>query len=588
MTYVIPAPANATYVARATGRSDTIHTEIGSLVEEPKFVDNAVHHAIYENSTIGDIKLNTLKLKPPTQTDFVTTHQRRYIFSEEESSLRVAHTGRKSAPFYNGALLSDTSLPPLLIDAEDHSLRLKTQGVTSTTHGSNITLTNMRGKSLNDYGMENSTHIRFTQVFSVGLRTTDLVQRLFKGSLHGLNSVGVGMPITNSNSISGENMRNRHSNTFVAKDFYATAIPAAIRSVARYDHYSIFHDRFGNFIYSPKLFKITDREIGQRSGSGTAEIDPIVAAANRIIVEGESFALNDKIRSMIDDVEAQKKEGTIRQMRVRVPTATNETQARRSANQMLRLNRKAQGAMKSKKHTRSWDLQPGEVATYKQSSMDIDDKQAIIEVKHTQEGISDFQFSSYESGLEGVINAFADDAEQTSEIGEPDRSNQILILDKTGIGRMRLKSKLRMDVRSVSSLAQRLTVDHSITNLNTGADIHAGFIIGHRHADMTGASRGAIGSGYSKRIVSASSFSSTTITVASNATDGFPTAGKLTVDDTLTVAYTGITSTTFTGVSVVAPSSGTAIPSSIAQIKLLRPRGHEMIPVKSLMKRRSL
>ena len=201
------------------------------------------------------------------------------------------------------------------------------------------------------------------------------------------------MPISNSNSINGENIRNRHSNTFVAKDFYATAIPTAIRSVARYDHYSIFHDRFGNFIYSPKLFKITDREIGQRSGSGTAEIDPIVAAANRIVVEGKAFALNDKIRSMIDDVEAQKKEGTIRQMRVRVPTATNETQARRSANQMLRLNRKAQGAMKSKNHTRSWDLQPGEVATYKQSSMGVDDKQAIIEVKHTQEGISDFQFS---------------------------------------------------------------------------------------------------------------------------------------------------------------------------------------------------
>ena len=589
MTYEIPAPANATYVARATGRSDTIHTEVGSLIEQPKFVDNAVHHAIYETSTIGDIKLNTLKIKPPTQTDFVTTHQRRYIFSEEDSSLRVAHTRRKSAPFYNGAFLSDTSLPPLLIDAEDHSLRLKTQGVTSTTHGSNITLTNMRGKSLNDYGMKDSTHMRFAQVFSVGLRTTDLVQRLFKDSLHGLNSVGVGMPISNSNSINGENIRNRHSNTFVAKDFYATAIPTAIRSVARYDHYSIFHDRFGNFIYSPKLFKITDREIGQRSGSGTAEIDPIVAAANRIVVEGKAFALNDKIRSMIDDVEAQKKEGTIRQMRVRVPTATNETQARRSANQMLRLNRKAQGAMKSKNHTRSWDLQPGEVATYKQSSMGVDDKQAIIEVKHTQEGISDFQFSSYESGLEGVLNAFADDAEEASEIDEPDRSNQILTLDKTGIGRMRLKSKLRMEVRGVSSFTERAyTLDHSVIHLNTGADIHAGFIIGHRHADMTGASRGAIGSGYSKRIVSASSFSSTTITVASNATDGFPTTGKLTVNDTLTVAYTGITSTTFTGVSVIAPSIGTAIPSSITQIKLLRPRGHEMIPVKSLMKRRSL
>ena len=57
MTYTIPSPANATYVAKTTGRDDTIHNEVGSLIEEPKFVDNAIHHAIYEKANIGDIKL---------------------------------------------------------------------------------------------------------------------------------------------------------------------------------------------------------------------------------------------------------------------------------------------------------------------------------------------------------------------------------------------------------------------------------------------------------------------------------------------------------------------------------------------------
>lgn len=590
MPYSIPAPANATYVAKTTGRSDAIHNEVSSRIEEPKFVDNAVHHAEYEISTIGDVKLNRLKIKPPTQTDFFPTHQRKYIFSEKDSSVRVAHTDRKSSPFYNGEILSDTSaLPPLLIDADNSSLRMKTNKIISTTHGAEIVLTNMRGKSFKDYGMGETQHLRMGQVLSVGLRTTDLVQRLFKGALHGLNSVGVGMPITNSNSINGENMRNRHSNTFVAKDFYSTAIPTAVRAVARYDHYSIFHDRFGNFIYSPKLFKITDREIGQRRGAGGASTDPIVAAANRIVVEGEPFALNDNIRSMVDDVEAQKKEGSVRQMRVRVPTVSNELQARRSANQLLRLNRKAQGALKSKKHARSWDLQPGEVASYSQSTIDeMNTKKAIIEVKHTQQGESEFQFASYESGLEGVINAFADDKEISAESTEPDRTSQIVTLNKTGIGRAELKVRMFIDLKRVASFKTRRFTDSTITPINTGGDIHSGFIIGHRNTHANNATRSAIGSGFSKRIDTSSAFAGTTITLAGGTTTaGFPSSGVLVIDEVMTATYTGITSGTFTGVVILAPNGGT-IPNPIPKLKLLRARGHDIGTVKSLNKRRRL
>jgi len=589
MTYTIPAPVNATYVASVTGRSDTIHDEVSSLIEEPKFVDNTVHHAIYEPSSIGEVDLNKLKIKPPTQADFIPTHQRKYIIAEEESLVRLAHTDRKSTPFYNGELLSPTStLPPLLIDAEKEDLRLKTNQITDTTYGAGVILTNMRGKELKNYGMGDTTHVRLGQVLSVGLRTTDLVQRLFKNALHGLNSVGVGMPISNSNSISGENMRNRHSNTFVAQDFYSTAIPTAVRAIARYDHYSIFHDRFGNFIYSPKLFKITDREIGQKRGSGSASSDPIVAAANRIVVDGEPFALNDTIHSMVDDVEAQKKEGSIRQMRIRVPTAKNELQARRSANQLLRLNRKAQGALKSKEHARSWDLQPGEVATYTQSGMgEIDSKKAIIEVRHSQQGVSEFQFSSYESGLEGVINAFADDKEIINERTEPDRTSQIAYLNKTGIGRSELKVKMYMEVRRIAPFKTRRYTDSTITPVNTGGDIHSGFIIGHRNTDANNGTRSAIGSGYTKRITTTSAYSTGTITLSGGATtEGFPDSGVL-VLDAMTVAYGGITSGTFTTVTVVAPS-GATIPASIPKLKLLRARGHDIGAIKALKQRRRL
>ena len=593
MPYTIPTPANATYVAKPTGRSDAIHNEIGSHIEEPKFVDNAVHHAIYEVSSIGDVKLNKLKLTPPSQTDFTPTHQRKYTIAEQESGVRVAHTNRKSAPFYNGELLSPTSaFAPLLIDADDDTLRLKADRVISSTYGSEIVLTNMRGKKLKDFDMGDTTHVRLGQVLSVGLRTTDLVQRLFKGSLHGLNSIGVGMPITNSNSISGDNMRNRHSNTFVAKDFYATPIPSAVRAIARYDHYSIFHDRFGNFIYSPKLFKVTDREIGQRRGAGGASTDPIVAAANRIVVEGEAFALNDTIRSMVDDVEAQKKEGSIRQMKVKVPTAKDEIQARRSANQLLRLNRKAQGALKSKRHARSWDLQPGEVASYTQSAVGVvDEKMAIIEVEHTQSGESEFQFASYESGLEGVINAFADDADISAERREPDRSSQIVQLNKTGIGRAQIKSKMYIEVRRVSSFKDRtFTVEgESITPTNTRGEIHAGFIIGHRNTDANNTTRSAIGSGYMQRRTGVYSSGTGILTTTSgNGTTGFyPTEGFLIINDSITIQYTGTTATTFTGISVVAPSGGT-IPSGPFEVKSLRARGHEIGTVKALKQRRRL
>jgi len=590
MPYSIPTPTNATYVARTTGRSDAIHNEIGSRIEEPKFVDNAVHHAIYEMTTIGDVKLNKLSIKPPTQTDFIPTHQRKYIMAEQESSVRIAHTDRKTTPFYNGELLSpSSSFAPLLIDADDETLRLKTDRIISTTHGVEIVLTNMRGNTLKKYGMGDTTHVRMGQVLSVGLRTTDLVQRLFKNSLHGLNSIGVGMPISNSNSINGDNMRNRHSNSFVAKDFYSTAIPTAVRAIARYDHYSIFHDRFGNFIYSPKLFKITDREIGQRRGSGGASTDPIVAAANRIVVEGAAFALNDSIRSMVDDVEAQKKEGSIRQMRIRVPTANDEIQARRSANQLLRLNRKAQGALKSKEHARSWDLQPGEVASYTQSGMgEVDSKKAIIEVKHTQSGLSEFQFSSYESGLEGVINAFADDKELSSENKEPDRANQIVQFNKTGIGRAQLKSKMYIEVRRVSAVKTRRYTDATITPINTGGELHAGFIIGHRNTDANKGSRSAIGSGFTKRIDTSSAFAGTTITLTGGTTTaGFPSSGVLVLDGSITATYTGITSGTFTGVVILAPNGGT-IPNPIPKLKLLRARGHDIGTVKALKQRRRL
>ncbi|MBT4407295.1 MAG: hypothetical protein HOC79_05415 [Euryarchaeota archaeon] len=594
MAYTIPPPHNATYAA-SDGRSDDVHDEIGSRIEEPKFVDNSIHHALYETSSVGDISLRDIKIKKPQSSHFLMSHQRKYRFAEEESMLRLSHMGKTDTPYYDGALMNTTStVPPLLLDSDNTSLRLKADSIINTDKGVGLILSNMKGKTLIDFKMENTKSFHLSHMINVGLRTSDLVQKLFKNSLHSLNSVSVGLPLSPKTAVN-ETLSQRHSKTFLAKDFYSSSIPAAVRAVARHDHYSLFHDRFGNFIYAPKMFKVINREIGQKRGAGSVQTDPITEAANRIVVRGKAQALNDSVRVMIDDIESQKKEGVIRQMRVDDMTSTNILQARRTGNQLLRLNRKAQGAIRSGQHARSWDLEPGEVVDFKSPSVGIITKKAIIELTHSSNGESDFQLASYESGLEGVINAFANDMDAKEEEHETDRTHQIVKLEMTGLGRAQFNTIGAIITRGVNNNIVRITADATITHANLSPNTHAGFIVGHRHADMTGASRSAIGSGHSKRI--SGTYGAGTITVAD--TTGFPAA---TVADpqyltltyisgatysVATVSYTALAATTFTGVSIVAPSGGT-IPATISEIKLLRPRGHEMRTVKTLKKTRRL
>ena len=589
MSYSIPTPANATYASRS-GRSDATHDVIGTQVEEPKFVDNSVNHAIIETKNVGDVSMRKRGLRKPVSDDFIITHQRKYRFEEEVSSLRLSHDGRSSTPFFNGGLLnSNATLPPLLIDADDNTLMLKPESIIDTDDGSRIILLNMKGRNLNDFGFKDTSHFRLTQKISVGLRTSDLVQRLFNDSLHGLNSISLGLPITPSKLNNGK-LNPRHSTTFIAKDFYSTPIPSAIRSVARHDHYSLYHDRFGNFIYTPKTFKVVDRDIGQKRGAGGVKSDPITEAANRIMLVGKSQAANDVVEIVVDDAEMQKREGVVRQMRVKDPTATNIMSARKSANQMLRLNRKAQGAIFTEQHARSWDISPGEVVTFKHESTGQSVQKAVIETEHESTGESAFQLASYESGLEGVLNAFADDSDSTGgEFTDVDRKNQIVKFEKSGVGRAQLKVRGIIMTRSISLNVARLSSDTTITHNNASPNVHAGVLLGHRGVDGEKPARASIGNGYTKR--SSGSFTGTTITVAD--TTGFPSSGQLVcvqitsapLYNVATISYTGKTATTFTGVSIVAPSGGT-IPSTITELKLLRPRAHEVRTSKTMMRRR--
>ena len=389
MTYTIPSPTNTSYAAPKAGRANAIHNEIGAIAEEPTFVDNAVHHVIYETAQDAGKKSQVSK---PNQTHFQPTHPRRYRLSEEDSNVRLAHITHEDAPFFNGEKLSPTSTRPmLLIDSEDSMLRLRTQSLTTTDKGVKVQLNNMRGRSLESFGMM-ASDVYAGQVVSVGLRSTDLVEKLFSKSLHGLNSVFI-----------------------------------------------MYYDRFGNFLYAPKIFKMKDRELGVQRGLGATKSDPIVEVANRITVKGKGIALNDAISVRVDDAEEQKKQGAIKEMKVTDPTVTNESKARISAGQLLRLNKKAQGALQSNMHAQSWDFEPGDIVNYKSAIGET--KQAIVELEHSSSGESHFQLISYEAGLESVINSFGDNADMRDEKDATDYSNQVVTVNKSGVGSMNLNVK---------------------------------------------------------------------------------------------------------------------------------------------------
>ena len=556
MPYTVPTPTNATYAGRRYGRAKEVHNEIGAIAEKPTFVDNAVHHAVYESTQSTSKKTQVSK---PNQKHFQPTHPRRYRISEEQSSIRLAHTTHEDSPFFNGEQLSATSSRPMLLIAEeDDALRLRTQSVNTTAKGVRVELTNMRGKSITNYGMGDTSHVRAGQTISVGMRSTDLVEKLFDKALHGLNSAS-------SKGV---------STLFIAQNFNSTVVPTAVRFVGRHDHFIMYYDKFGNFLYAPKIFNNKDRQLGTQRGVAKTKIDPIVDVANRIVVKGNGIALNDSLSITVDDAEEQKKRGSIKEMKVKDPTVNNESKGRTAASQLLRLNKKAQGALQSNMHAQSWDFEPGDIVDYDSAIGKV--QQAIIELEHSASGTSNFQLLSYEAGLEAVINSFGDSADLDDEEFEMNSSEQIAVLNKSGIG----SSKIRMrGVLTVRPVIDKLTRTRT-SAVNTGSDIHAGILLGHRNNGY-GAGRSALGFGITPRINGTHAAGAITVT----STAGFADSGHLILDNKSFVSYSGRTATTFTGVSLV---SGVAIASPIAEIRMLRPRGHEMRTVKGKKIRRKI
>jgi len=584
-------------------------------VETPVFVDNAVLHAEYRRDDDA-VSGRKLQVKPPTQSDFQMTHDRRYRFTEEQSAVRLTHADkagvdREGQVYFTGGKLITGDQPPLLAYAESEPVnRLKAKSVESATKGTRLNLQNMKGRSLADIQFGDETHIRLGQKVGVGFRTTDLTQRLFTDKLHGLNSVSVGNSFSGPragtvSSYKGADIA-RHSLTFLSQNFRGVRIPTALRFIARHDGYGLFYDRFGNFLYTPKVFAHTDRVVGQSQGMGESEADPITDVANRLMVTGVRQANNDDIVIVVDDAELQKKHGHIKQEEVTDPTATTERKARRSANQLLRSNRKAQGTFRSKKHVKSWDLSAGEVVEYQNPVDKQNAKVAVIEASHIlSKHTSSFQFASYQQGLEGVLQAFGEGQELLAEDAQPDRGLQIITKDVSGIGRARLNVRMVGSIRHVLGKRARVhsavTVE-PITLNNTAPDIHAGFLLGVRkivattggtvfRTDAASSVRGALGGANGSPYTAATTLVGATLTVGSTA--GFPQTGLIEISihdgDTGEACQheaTVASATTFTLSGAPTPRTG-VIPAVIAGsiVRLLRSRAHEMGSPKGVAKR---
>ena len=617
MAYSAPA-AGVTRAYSVRGRLDNVQDTVKSSVEMPTFVDNAVLHAEYTR-TKDAVSGRMHTLKPPAQSDFQMTHDRRYRFVEEQSAIRLMHANkpgidREGQVYFDGNKLTTGGQVPLLTYAEiEHINRLKSESIETATQGSRLVLQNMQGRTLSDVDFTDETHVRLGQKVSVGFRTTDLVQQLFIDKLHGLNSVSVGHTFAGPragtvSSYKGADLA-RHSSSFLSQNFRGVRIPTALRYIARHDDYALFHDRFGNFLYTPRVFAHTDRTVGQAQGMGESESDPITDVANRLVVTGKPEANNDNNIIVVDDAELQKRHGHIKQEEVTDPTATTEQAARRSANQLLRANRKAQGAFRSKKHMKSWDLNAGEVVEYQNPADKQVERVAIIEAKHNlSKNTSEFQFASYQQGLEGVLQAFGEGQEITTDEEQPDRNLQVIKKEVTGIGRTKINIRMAAYIRHVLGKRHRVYSGDShkgwdpaqIIDLpQTGIDKHAGFLIGdrkiakhsggaHYTTDGTNSIRGALGGGNGSPITNGTNLAGVTLTVTSTA--GFPT-GTIhisiingTTGDSAHYTATVASETTFTlaGAAEAGAAAGAWMNASV--VRLLRSRSHEAGSPKGLAK----
>ena len=391
----------------ATGRADATQNVIMKAVRKPKFVDNAVRHAEYTKQQSGFL------VKAPTSSDFMPTHDRTYSLIEEEDTIRLVHTVSKGHRYTGNVFVNDekldktfqSTLPPLIIGANNPEQLLAPASIETTTvdatDGSKIRLGNLKGLELKQIGFTDK-RVRIGQKANVGLRTTDLVSRLAKGSTNSLNGLTIKNP----------------SGTFVAQDFYGTDGVSAMRFLAKHDGYKVSTDQFGNLHYSHQQKHTREHIITQTMVSeGSIETEG-ESTLNRVIVRGKPRANNDQNVVQVDDFGPQK--DTVNEISggIHVPTAITKASAKAIGRRVLAMTKKAKGNEKLMGTLMSSRVQPGDIISYETTT--DSDRKIVLSTRHylTQKK-SDININSVDGSIEDILQRF-----QEVDIGSSTRDNE--------------------------------------------------------------------------------------------------------------------------------------------------------------------
>ena len=444
----------------ATGRADATNSTIMKVVRKPKFVDNGVRHGEYTKQQSGFL------VKAPTSSDFMPTHDRKYSLIEEEDTIRLLHN-TSDGHRYTGDIfvneekvskVTDATLPPLIIGADNPDQALVPASIEASNKGSRYRLGNLKGSELKQIGFTDK-RVRIGQKANVGLRTTDLVGRLAKASTNSLNGLSIKNP----------------SGTFVAQDFYGVDGVSAMRFLAKHDGYNVSTDQFGNLHYSHQQKHGREHIVTQTMVSEGSIESEGKSTLNRVVVRGKVRANNDQNVVQVDDFGPQK--DTVNEIPggIYAPTAVTKASAKAIGRRLLSMAKKAEGNEKLKGTLMSSRVQPGDVISYE--TITDSERKIVLSTRHylTQRK-SDIDINSVDGSIEDVLQRFQEVDISSSTRDNEERNRQFSQEEFATAFGFKVKISWRVETRDVKDPTAGIVI--GVPNRNT---VH-----GRMHLKSTG------------------------------------------------------------------------------------------------------
>tara|TARA_R110002051_G_scaffold49930_2_gene97065 strand:+ start:1218 stop:2861 length:1644 start_codon:yes stop_codon:yes gene_type:complete len=423
-----------------TGRFNAAQTPIMKRVRKPRFVDNAVRHGEYSKVQAG------FKVAAPTQSDFLPTHDRKYVLEEEGDTIRILHNP-SDGHRYTGTVYSDSdkvttssNLPPLFVGSDNIGQALVPSSIESSTKGTRYRLENLKGRDLSQIGFTDRT-VHIAQKIGIGLRTSDLAIRIAKGTNSSLNGVIVPNP----------------SSTFVAQDFYGTDAITALRFLSRHDNYNIRGDSFGNLYYihqkkHGREYTISSTMVSEGSVSEVSENIP-----NRVIIRGKARANNDNNVIQVDDRGPQAKGINEIPGGIYAPTAVTQNSARAIGRRFLSMAKQTTGGETLRGVFHASNIQPGDVISYRTRTGN--QRKIVLATQHDlSKRKSELKINSVESSLEDIIQRFQESDISSSLNNNSERNRQFSTEEFSTSFGFKMKVSWQLDVREVKNRKQGMTV----------------------------------------------------------------------------------------------------------------------------------